>query len=185
MKIFEKVSYNDTVIPQYQQRVCTKKIVSENLPSINICENKAKIKSPIEIENTILVSPKRESTRKKKPVKNNKKNKSPVILPVILPDTNNTQTKSNSNVKEDNSLYLNLSTPKNLSKNKENYKDRLYEVVWYEKCNWPCLIVDVKDCPEKFQIEFKNDKSNNKIPIRYFNDENIESALYIYIYIYL
>lgn len=77
------------------------------------------------------------------------------------------------------SLSLNLSVPKKIVKNKDNYKDRLYEVVWYEKCNWPCLIVDVKDCPEKFQREFANDKSTNKIPIRYFNDDNLDSALYI------
>lgn len=179
MKIFEKVSYNESIISQHCQKICNKKLVKEYLSTVNICEYKTKNKSPIKTENTIIVTPKR---GKKKTIKNNNKNKSSVILPIVpTTDTKNTQMKSNSNMKEDNSLYLNLSIPKNLSKNKENYKDRLYEVVWYEKCNWPCLIVDVKDCPNKFQIEFKNDKSNNKIPIRYFNDENIESALYVYI----
>lgn len=58
------------------------------------------------------------------------------------------------------------------------FKDVLYEIVWDNQFNYPCLIVNTKDISEEALEEFNKSEYNKKVPVVYFCAEDEASRLY-------
>lgn len=67
-----------------------------------------------------------------------------------------------------------------------NLKDSLYDVVWFKKYTWPCLIINTTDLSNEELEKYNSSSIEDKVPIRYFCDtDNNEYILFYLVLLYL